>query len=179
MTLVVFVEEASMEAALRVLIPKIGVCPSNVQIVTHQGKSDLDASWRRKLPAWNTPGTRFMILRDNDGGDCQDLKNNLAQVARNCGKEDVSCVRVVCQELEAWFLGDKQALIDAGYITQRSKPRELRDPDSHRKPSETLLRWKKSHQKVMGAREIAKHMDPERNNSPSFNHAMRSIRRLA
>ena len=176
MSLVVFVEEASMEATLNELIPKLELDGSQIQIVTHQGKTDLDASWRRKLPVWNTPNTRFLILRDNDGGDCIALKTSLEEVAENCGKADIATVRIVCQELEAWFLGDRMALVKAGYINEKRNPRELRDPDSHAKPSEILSRWKKGRQKVAGAREIAKHMDPIENTSVSFGHAINSIR---
>ena len=167
-----------MEATLEILLPKLGVDPTTVQIITHQGKTDLDRSWRRKLPVWNVPDTNFMILRDNDGGDCLRLKRELLQIAIDCDKAAKTSVRLVCQELEAWFIGDRDALIAAGYLRKRSNPRELRNPDAHSKPSEILARWKRGRQKILGAREIAEHMNPGQNSSPSFNHAMQSIRSL-
>lgn len=176
MTLFIFVEEPSMRETLHILLPKLGLADADIKIVTHQGKSDLDRSWRRKLPAWNVPGDKFLILRDNDGGDCAELKQELLSVAIDCGKQDCTTVRIVCQELEAWFLGDRDALVQAGYVKERSNPKELREPDTHLKPSETLARWKRGRQKVSGAKEIAQHMNPDANLSPSFNHAINSIR---
>lgn len=176
MMLVIFVEEPSMAETLKILLPKLGIQAHQFQIVTHQGKSDLEKSWRRKLPAWNVPDTNFLILRDNDGGDCLNLKQSLHEVAVQCGKHGRTSVRIVCQELEAWFLGDREALVQAGYLKQKARPKELEKPDSHLKPSTILTRWKSDRQKVSGAREIAEYMDPDHNQSTSFNHAMHAIR---
>ena len=168
-----------MKATLEVLLPKLGVTIDRVQILSHQGKSDLEASWRRKLPNWNTLGVSFLILRDADGADCVDRKATLSEVASHCGKTDVCKVRIVCQELEAWFLGDADALRAAGYLKQNQNPKELREPDLLVKPSHILARWKPGRQKVAGAVEIAKHMEPQRNTSPSFRHTMEAIKQLA
>lgn len=179
MKLVIFVQEPSMKETLDVLLPKLNINAGEVTIVTHQGKSDLDKSWRRKLPVWNTPETTFMILRDNDAGDCKALKERLLSVAKDCGKQDRVIVRIVIQELEAWFLGDREALVQAEYISATANPRELREPDSHQKPSKILSRWKRGRQKVSGARDIAQFMDPDNNCSPSFNHVITSLREFA
>jgi hypothetical protein len=178
-TLVIFTEEASMKTTLEAILPRAGVELERVLILEHQGKSSLESSWRKKLPNWNAPDTWFLVLRDADGGDCHARKRDLMKVAEDCGKEDRVSVRIVCQELEAWFLGDPEALVQAGYLVEGKSPKELRNPDGHRKPSEILSRWKPGRQKVSGAREIAQKMNPDANTSPSFNHAVSAIRSLA
>ena len=73
--------------------------------VPHNGKSDLEASVPRKLRAWHVPGDRFVIMRDNDGGDCRLHKQRLTEMTSAKAPTEVM-VRIVCQELESWFLGD-------------------------------------------------------------------------
>ena len=72
--IVFLLEEPSMVELLRGVLPK--VFPEWVEsqhwiAVPHNGKSDLEASIPRKLRAWNMPEDRFIIMRDNDGGDCR------------------------------------------------------------------------------------------------------------
>ena len=107
--------------------------------LVHEGKSDLEKSIPRKLRAWREPGVRFVVLRDNDGDDCMHLKQKLARICQESGRAD-TLVRIVCQELEAWYLGEPDALADAFEIerlrgsvaklvsatrTQFSNPRRL------------------------------------------------------
>ena len=80
--------------------------------LVHEGKSDLEKSIPRKLRAWREPGVRFVVLRDNDGDDCMHLKQKLARICQESGRAD-TLVRIVCQELEAWYLGEPDALADA------------------------------------------------------------------
>ena len=60
-----------MDAALRNLLPKL--FPEFLEyehwlIIHHQGKSDLERSYPRKMREWLEPGVRFIIFCDNDGG---------------------------------------------------------------------------------------------------------------
>ncbi|PCH67823.1 MAG: hypothetical protein COC12_10910 [Rhodobacteraceae bacterium] len=181
MTLVIFVEEKSMKTTLDHLIPKLGLDASLIQILPHQGVQDLERSVRIKLPNWNTPDTSFLILRDNDNGDCIARKETLKVFARNAGKEAKTTVRIVCQELEAWFLGDPLALEMAGYLTQGSRPNSVRgNPDDIPQPSEVLRRLSnRGPGKIMRANDIAQHLDVDNNNSKSFGHTVASLRHLA
>lgn len=180
MTLVIFVEEESMKVALDQLIPKLGLNVSSIQILPHHGVQDLERSVRNKLPIWNAPDTSFLIIRDNDSGDCKARKESLMKIVRDAGKDNTTTVRIVCQELEAWFLGDPIALEAAGYLAKGKRPQSVRgNPDEIRKPSETLARLsKKGPWKVIRASEIARHMNPENNNSVSFKHTMTSLKYL-
>ena len=112
MNRVVFLlEEASMRDLLDGLLPRL--YPNmEFMCLAHEGKSDLEKSIPRKLRAWREPGVGFVILRDNDGGDCVRLKRRLLQSCQQAGRPD-TLVRIVCQELEAWYLGEPDALADA------------------------------------------------------------------
>ena len=170
MNRVVFLlEEASMRALLEGLLPRI--FPDMVfQFVIHEGKSDLDRSIPRKLRAWREPGVRYVVLRDNDGGDCEHLKQRLLQSCQEAGRPD-TLVRIVCQELEAWYLGEPDALAEAfGNENLRGIGRKarFRDPDTVQQPSKALRRLVPEFQKVSGARAMASFLSREGNRSKSF-----------
>ena len=102
--LVFLLEEYSMSVLLTGLLPRL--FPDLVfQCLPHEGKQDLDRSIPRKLRAWREPGVRFVVVRDNDGADCADLKAELVAQCAAGGRDD-TLVRLACQELEAWYLGD-------------------------------------------------------------------------
>ena len=70
-------EEPSMKAMLAEYLPRL--VPGWIQgqhflLLPHQGKSDLDKSIPIKLKAWQEPGARFVVVRDNDNADCLALK---------------------------------------------------------------------------------------------------------
>ena len=111
-TRVVFLlEEESMKVLLEGLLPRI-FPQLNFQCIHHEGKSDLEKSIPRKLRAWREPGVRFVVLRDNDGTDCVFLKQRLLKICSDAGGKD-TLVRIVCEELEAWYLGEPDALAEA------------------------------------------------------------------
>lgn len=151
------------------------------QCVPHDGKSDLERSIRIKLRAWRVPGDRFVVVRDNDGGDCIAIKRGLAQLCEQHGRPD-TLVRLVCQELESWYIGDLKALASA-YPEHKLDTAGLRkrfaQPDTWRKPSVELERLIPEFQKRDGARRMAEHLQEERNASPSFRVFVSAVRRLA
>ena len=99
--------------------------------VPHEGKTDLERSVPRKLRAWREPGVRFVVVRDNDGKDCRALKDALRQLC-HAGHRDDTLIRIACQELEAWYLGEPQVVAHepaAGSFSQDSlsgQPRRYR-----------------------------------------------------
>ena len=109
--LVFLVEEPSMADLLDGLLPRL--FPAlRFQCVPHDGKQDLEKSIPRKLRAWREPGVRFVVARDQDSADCRQVKARLIELCRNGGRSD-ALVRVVCRELEAWYVGDPEALVQA------------------------------------------------------------------
>ena len=150
------------------------------QCVPHGGKNDLEKSIPRKLRAWQEPGVRFAIVRDNDGGDCRRLKRSLSSLCDD-GRRNDSLVRIVCQELEAWYLGDPDALADAfGRESLRGLGRKarFRDPDAVPRPSEALRTLVPKFQKVSGARLMAQHLSRDRNRSRSYQALLAGVESL-
>ena len=168
-----------MKITLENLLPKLGIDLYSVTIIAHQGKSDLERSIPKKLRAWLVPNARFLILRDNDRGDCHARKAHLVELAAGAGKAEQSRVRIVCQELEAWFLADLPALVAAGYLAAGKLPAFSRkDPDSIAHPVREMERLRPGYGKGIGATNIAPHLDPANIRSASFRNTIQAIRDL-
>ncbi len=178
--LVFLLEEPSMKEFLEELLPRV-LPEVPVTLIPHDGKSDLEASMRRKLRAWRAPDARFIVVRDQDSADCRVVKDRLVDIACEAGRPD-TVVRIACRELEAWILGDLQAVAEAfgaPAIASRSNEAKFRDPDALGNPVEELKRLVPSYQKRSGARSVGRLLDPERSTSPSFMSFLRAVRRLA
>jgi len=177
--LVFLVEEKSMKVLLDGLIPR--AFPSTEFIcVPHEGKQDLEKSIPRKLKAWREPGARFVVVRDNDNGDCRALKARLVGLCADTGRTDV-LVRIACQELEAWYLGDPDALAVAfedESLRALGRRERFRDPDAVVGASEALAQAVPAFHKVSGARVMARHLNLTENRSGSFRAFMAGLRRL-
>ena len=102
--LVFLLEERSMQEVLMVLLPRLLPEHLPFSLIPHEGRTDLERSIPRKLRAWREPGARFVIVRDKDMGDCQKVKQKLSRLCEGAGRTDC-LVRIVCHELESWFLG--------------------------------------------------------------------------
>lgn len=179
--LIFLTEEESMNLALRELLPRIRPAAHEFQhwlAIAHQGKADLDRSFPRKLRAWQEPNARFCILRDNDGADCATLKQEL--LARIPGNAPATTIRLVCQELESWFLGDLDAVCAAfPSASRRASFRSIqsRDPDTLTNASELLKELTGTAAKRIRSQQIARHLDPARNRSKSFEVFVRTLQR--
>lgn len=180
-TLVFLLEEESMAKTLDTLLPR--VLPEGVahRCLFHEGKQDLERSIPRKLRGWRTPDTRFVVVRDQDRADCHQVKASLAALSKDAGRPD-TLVRIVCRELEAWFLGDLPA-VAAGLgkpaIARFQAQGRYRQPDAIDYPSRELRRLVPGYQKVGGAKAVAPHLDLERNTSHSFHVFIAGVRRIA
>lgn len=177
---VFLLEEYSMKALLDRLLPRL--FPDLVFLcVPHEGKGDLEKSIPRKLRAWREPGVRFVVVRDNDRGDCMDLKAHLRGLCAGRPEEDC-LIRIACQELEAWYLGEPDALADAfGKESLRGigARARFRKPDDIAYPARVLAQLVPQYQKIGSARLLANHLDRQRNRSPSFQALMNGIERFA
>jgi hypothetical protein len=169
--LVFLLEEESMKALLDVLLPQILPQGINFLCIPHEGKQDLEKSIPRKLRAWQTPDTVFVIVRDKDGADCIEIKKHLVNLCAQAGRND-SLVRIACHELESWFLGDLPAVEKAFNIkklAEQQRNRKYKEPDKLSNASEELEKLVKGYRKVSGAKKIAAYMTIGQNYSHSFN----------
>lgn len=168
--IVIFTEEESMNAAVEGLIGKH--FPHLIQgldwfLIDFNGKTDLEKGFPARMKRWNYGDPLFLILRDNDGSDCKALKKRLVNLAKPQRKPFK--VRVVCQELESWLLGDDQA-VRAVYPGARfsNGTAKYRDPDRMTNASQEIAQLTGDFSKVGRASLIAPHLDPARNVSRSF-----------
>lgn len=156
--LVFLVEELSVADLLDRLLPRL-FPELDFQCVPHKGKNHLQRSLPRKLRSWREPGVRFVVMQDQDSTDCRQVKTALADLCRQGGREDV-LVRVVCRELEAWYVGEPDALGQAFPETRPGMLRELnkgryKNPDTVVRPSHVIARLIPGFQKRLGARRMA------------------------
>jgi hypothetical protein len=147
--------------------------------VPHEGKTDLEGSFPRKLRAWREPNARFVVMRDNDGAPCIDLKARYSKMCADSGRPE-SLVRLVCQELESWYLGDLQAIATAFGTHVDTDPlrKKFADPDHFNNACQELKRLVPAYQKMAGARTLAPHLDASRNRSRSFQTFVSGVERV-
>ena len=177
--LVFLLEERSMQTLLEGLLPRL-LPQLSFLCISREGKSDLDHNISGILRNWRVPGDRFVILRDNDGGDCYELKDRLRELCRRGGRED-TLIRIVCQELEGWYLGEPDAMADAfGDEQLRNIGRQAtyRNPDFRPKPSSDMERLIPGFSKSSGARRMTQHLTREGNRSHSFAVFLSGVERL-
>lgn len=179
MLMIFLLEERSMKEVLDVLLPQI--LPEGVMFKTipHSGKSDLQQSIPKKLKAWNTPDTRFIIVQDQDSANCVDLKKHLLELAEPSGREVL--VRIACKELESWYFGDLNAVSQAYGKDVRglARKKKYRFPDQIGNSKKELQQLFPKHQQIDGARKISKYMLIEENTSQSFRCFVDGVKRFA
>jgi hypothetical protein len=183
------VEEPSMEAFLRGILPRI-LKEVSFEVYPSQSKKELLLGLPARLRAyakWLPDSWRLVIVVDRDQDDCHKLKYQLESIAETAGlmtrskaaAEPFSVVnRLAIEELEAWYFGDWQAVCKAFPNVPPTIPtrRNYRDPDGVRGGTwETFERilvragyFEGGLRKIEAARTIARHADPSRNRSRSF-----------
>ena len=183
----IFTEEPSAKILFDAILPK--VLPEGVtySVYPHQGKQDLEKAVKTTVPSISRiPGAKILISRDQDVGDCEPIKQNLLEMLEsNCHAPYL--VRIVCRELEAWYLGDLKA-VKAAYPRFNPKlyegKKEFRDVDSIQTPNQYLLsilpeyKGREYLPKLESSTKISPLLDLEANTSTSFRHVISGIKRL-
>lgn len=175
-------EEPSMEIALREVLPKI--LPkgyrlgSNCFLRPHAGKVDLQNSIARKIKVFSHfhETVKVVIVHDQHSDDCKRLKKSLLKICSQNGSCEV-LIRVVCKELESWFLGDLNAIHKAYpslHITSDMR-KKFCDPDKFTNAADELKKLLKAVSKGKASREIAPYMDITANRSESFSQFVTGI----
>lgn len=184
-------EEPSAEAFFRELMPKILPPQTTWTAIVFQGKADLLKNLEARLKgyrSWIPSDYRIAVLIDEDRENCQELKARLEEAARSAGLSTKTqpeggqftvLNRIAVEELEAWLVGDPQA-VHAAY-PRVSKHfggnRTFRNPDQVAggtwEAVQRLLQkagyYSGGLPKIEFARSVGKQMEPSRNVSPSFN----------
>lgn len=178
--LVFFLEEPSAREMLKGLLPRI--LPDNIRIqyVVFEGKQDLEKRLPIRLRAWQVPNALFVVMRDQDSGDCIGIKDGLVQKCAAAGKPG-ALVRVACRELESFYLGDLAAVATAigpPNLPNLQTKQRYRTPDNIQNPAKELKKIAPEYQKVSGSRAIGKHLDMNNHRSHSFAVLVSGIKTL-
>jgi hypothetical protein len=190
MHLVLLVEDPSMEAFLRALLPRLLPQDRTFEVHPFQGKDDLLDKLLARLRAyaqWLPEDWRILVVVDCDNDDCKSLKKRLEEIARNAGLVTRSQAgerywqlvnRIAIEELEAWYFGDWEAVCEAYPRVSTSIPQKAgyRDPDDITggtwEAFERILQqngyFRAGLPKVGTARDLGALLDPERCRSRSF-----------
>jgi Domain of unknown function (DUF4276) len=177
--LVFLLEELSAKAMIQGILQNI-ILEENIVVryIVFEGKQDLEKQITRKLQGYNNPDATFIVLRDQDSGDCQVIKTNLKQKCEAANKFK-SIVRIACRELESWYIADLQAVEKAFNKTNLSSQQnktKFRNPDNLESPSKELKLLVPEYQKINGSRMIAPYLNLENTRSRSFYHFISSIK---
>jgi hypothetical protein len=179
--LVFFLEEPSAKAMLEGLLPRF--LPGDVfpRYIVFEGKSDLEKQLERKLKGWLVPDSLFVVLRDQDAGECAVIKKRLVEKCRLANKP-ATLVRIACRELESWYLGDLNAVeraLQVRNLGRQQATRKYQAPDRLGQPDEELIRLTNGrYQKIAGSRDIGPHLALHGNLSRSFQVFMTGLQRL-
>ena len=131
---------------------------------------------------------KIVILIDEDREDCQLLKQQLETIAKKAGlitktsrlknQKFQLLNRIIIEELEAWFFGDVNAIRQAypNVSPNLANQKPYRNPDKIKggtwEALERVLKKAGYHQggleKYFAATEISPHMNPDINQSKSF-----------
>lgn len=187
MKLVFLLEEESAKAMLESILPRLLPPPfsfeENIQIITFEGKQDLEKRLEKRLRGYLIPDTKFIIMRDQDSeDDCRKVKEKLLMLCQKSGKRSSCLVRIVCRELESFYLGDLQAVDRAfnldGKLVHLQKNRKFKAPDNLTNAKQELKKLVPEYQQISGSREIGKFLSFDDNKSISFNYLIQGIKKL-
>jgi hypothetical protein len=178
--LVFFLEEPSAQDFLQVVLPHLLPAHITPHFLVFEGKQDLEKRLTARMKRWLRPNSQFIVMRDQDSGDCAVIKARLKSLCAQAGQPN-AFVRIVCKELETFFVGDWPA-IAAGFerpaLAANATRAKYRDPDLLGSPSAEIRRLIPTYQKREGARTIAPHLDFSNNKSNSFQVLIRTVQAL-
>lgn len=179
--LVCLLEEPSAAEMLKGVLPRL--LPEDefhYKCMVFEGKQDLEKRLESRIKYWQVPDSLFLVLRDQDSGDCYEIKKRLKDKVEKSTSEDKSLVRIACHELETFYLGDLDAVENALAISGLSSKQDkskYKNPDALGNPAEEMYKLtNEKYQKVSGSRAIGPHLKLDgRNKSTSFNVLVKGI----
>ena len=179
--LVFFLEEASASEMLKKLLPRLLGESLDFQCIHFEGKQDMEKQLKGKLRNWQAPDCYFVVMRDQDNANCLVVKQKLIDICSQAGKPE-ALVRIICRELESWYLGDLNA-VELGLgitgLAQVQNKSKYRNPDALSNAKQELRHLTRNgYQPIDGSRKIGQHLSLENNRSTSFNTFVSGIRRL-
>jgi hypothetical protein len=181
--LIFLLEEPSMKTVLDTILPKLISEHISYICIAHQGKQDLTKSIPNKIKAFSfSPDTKFVVVHDQDSHDCKQLKADLLQLCQQAGKPDVM-IRIICHELESWFLGDLAAVEQAYKLKPQSLSKKqgqnkFRNPDRLNSAKEELKKLVSEYYPGTHSQKIAPYLSLTDNKSRSFQVFLEGINKI-
>ncbi|HSV55801.1 MAG TPA: DUF4276 family protein [Magnetospirillaceae bacterium] len=176
--IVFLLEEPSAKAMLEGLLPRIMPPETIWKFIAFEGKQDLEKNFFRKVRGYLIPESVFIVIRDQDSGDCRLIKIRLKGLCEEAGRPD-ALIRIACRELESWYLADFSALA-AAYkkpaLLRLGDRARYRNPDKVISSSRELKTLIPEYQKIEGSRRMGVHLDVENVRSRSFALLIRTLR---
>ncbi|WRH68160.1 MAG: DUF4276 family protein [Planktothrix sp. GU0601_MAG3] len=181
--LIFLLEEPSIKNVLEEILPKI-IPEQSFICIAHQGKQDLAKSIPIKIRAFNniSPHTQFIIVHDQDSHDCQKLKAELLQICQTAG-QNKPMIRIICHELESWFLGDLVA-VETAYdlkpntLSKHQNNRKYRNPDQLNSAKQELKNLVPEYYPATHSKKIAPYLSLTDNKSKSFTVFIQGIQNI-
>jgi hypothetical protein len=137
--IVFLVEDYSMRKFFEGFLPRLGFEESLFEIKHHRGKEDLISHLNKIIPSLSKRAQQIIVIIDQDKQDCVALKNKIKEKMVRCVCEYK--IRIACYELEAWFLGDMEAIAKCSPRFKASSfqgKKKYRDIDNIEKPSSVI-----------------------------------------
>jgi hypothetical protein len=208
----ILVEDSSGEALLQILLPQligtwgephtwrlhaykgVGRIPPGLSTTADPAKRILLDQLPRLLRGYGrTPGVdAVVVVIDVDKRDCAEFLTELKTAASECNPAPKTIFRLAIEEIEAWYFGDRDALLKA-YPKAKKKILDAYEQDVRCDTWELLadavypggstaikkVGWPLPGQvKHEWAKNIGPHMTSNSNVSPSFGKLSEGLRRL-
>lgn len=164
------------------------ICPSenwklneNVFIRAFEGKSHLQKEIPKKAKVYKHfhEPVKMVVIQDQDSSDCKVLKKKIQGLISPTQFQDFK-IRIVCKELENWYLGDLDALEK---VIPNSTINDLKGKAKFRQPE--ILNGKEELKKLIPeygaigfAREIAPHINIQKNTASSFQNTIIALQQM-
>lgn len=201
MHLEILVEDASGKALIDCLMPEIldpaahswrvisykgiGRIPKGLKPVSDPAKRVLLDQLPRLFKGYANSlhsGSAVVVVVDLDDRDCEEFKKELMDAAVRCAPTLRTLIRIAIEEIEAWILGDQEALLRAFPKADRHVLREYRQDSicgTWERLADALRSTDAGSLKKGWAARIGPHMAVDKNLSPSFRVFRNGIRSLA
>lgn len=178
--LVFLLEEPSAKEMLDGLLSRL-VPEVSYRCIVFEGKQDLDKNLVKKIRGYRVPNAQFIVLRDQDAGNCYTIKQKLLELCQKANQPG-ALVRIACRELESWYLADLNA-VEQGLkiygLAKLQNNKKYRSPDYLQSPSQELKTLTQAkYQKVLGSRSIGPFLELNNKRSNSFRVFVESIQKM-